>query len=134
MSTEMRRQYRAEPTFPRSFRVTDEMWGEAIARADDEEVVISAVIKHFVGRYADGEPFAITRREYPAGPTQSVLERVAREGITYSDVLFYFTEAWVEGRSDLPTVVEIAHEIRDHMFDPFPTAPDVCGYCGKNHA
>jgi hypothetical protein len=140
----MRRRYRAAPSHPQSFRITDEMWQMAIDRADAEDTTISVVMKHFVRRYADGDEFQIPRREYPAGPTQSVrftdevwervLERVKGDGITYSDVLFYFAEAWVEGRSDLPTVVEIGHEIRDHIFDGFPTAPELCGYCGKRHA
>jgi hypothetical protein len=129
---------------PHSVRVTDETWELAIARADREGVLISTVLQHYVERYADGEVFEIARREYPAGPTQSVrikdavwarvLEQVDRDGITYSDVLTYFTEAWVDGRADLPTVVEIAHEIRDHVLDPFPTAPELCGQCGKVHA
>jgi len=120
--TPMRRRWRAAPATPQSFRITDEMWQVAINRADYEGITVSAMMQHFIGRYADGEPFDITKREYPAGPTQSVRfadevwarveERARREGTTYSDVLFYFAEAWVEGRSQMPTVVEIAHEIR----------------------
>jgi hypothetical protein len=120
--TPMRRRWRAAPGHPQSFRITDEMWQVAIDRADYEGTTVSAMIQHFIARYADGEPFEITGREYPAGPTQSVrikddvwarvVERCHREEVTYSDVLFFFAEAWVEGRSQMPTVVEIAHEIR----------------------
>jgi hypothetical protein len=131
MKATMRRSFRAVPTRPRSFRVADEMWELAIARADREGVLVTVMLKHFLQRWAEGEQFPITRREYPAGPTQSVrvtdrlwaqvLDRLRRDNpdhLTYSDVLYWFTEAWVDGRSEMPTVVVIEHEVAPRCILP----------------